>query len=292
MEQGPPKKKKRITEGILPNVYCPVEKPISSECSQLLIQNLKSIKSDAQILNILPSTAPLKVDSSFGPVPFGCPLSYQQKLNTTITDIVNHPNIVFPKFTLPILQPCYDAVLPEHQFNKFMGLQINEFTCYEVEEHTRLQSHNKTWHDVRKNRLTSSVFKDVCSRKSDFQALASRLLKSKNIMTAQTKFGIENEPGAARTYSEITGNSVYLCGFVINPSAPHLGTSPDRKVFDPNATPQYGLLEIKCPSKDSFTECQFLVQNKNNQSYKLKTSHNYYFQIIGQMALTGFFCQV
>ena len=106
-------------------------------------------------------------------------------------------------------------------------------------------------------------------------------------MTAQMKFGIENEPGAARTYSEITGNSVYLCGFVINPSAPHLGTSPDRKVFDPNATPQYGLLEIKCPSKDSFTECQFLVQNKNNQSYKLKTSHNYYFQMIGLMALTG-----
>lgn len=50
MEQGPPKKKKRITEGILPNVYCPVEKPISSEFSQLLIQNLKSIKSDAQVI--------------------------------------------------------------------------------------------------------------------------------------------------------------------------------------------------------------------------------------------------
>ena len=112
-------------------------------------------------------------------------------------------------------------------------------------------------------------------------------------MTAQMKFGIENEPGAARTNSEITGNSVYLCGFVINPSAPHNGTSPDRKVFAPNATPQYGLLEIKCPSKDSFT--QFLVQNKNNQSYKLKTSHNYYFQIIDGTdwtKLVGLFCQV
>lgn len=89
------------------------------------------------------------------------------------------------------------------------------------------------------------MLKDVCSRKSDFVALASRLLKSKNIMTAQMKYGIKNDPVAAKTYSEITGHSVYLCGFVINPSDPYFGTSPDRKVFDPNATPQFGLLEIK-----------------------------------------------
>lgn len=30
---------------------------------------------------------------------------------------------------------------------------------------------------------------------------------------------------AAKTHSKITGNIVYLCGFVINPSAPYLGTS-------------------------------------------------------------------
>lgn len=131
------------------------------------------------------------------------------------------------------------------------------------------------------------MFKDVCSRKSDFAALASRLLKSKNIMTAQMKYGIENEPVAAKTYGEITGHSLYLSGFVINPSAPYHGTSPDRKVFDPNAIPQFGLLEIKCPNKDSFTDCKYLVENKNNHSYKLRTSHSYYFQIIGQMALTG-----
>lgn len=89
------------------------------------------------------------------------------------------------------------------------------------------------------------MFNGVCSRKSDFAALASRLLKSKNIMTAQVKYSIENEPVAAKTYSEINGHSVYLFGFVINPSCPYLATSPDRKVFDPNATPQFGLLEIK-----------------------------------------------
>ncbi|XP_062585920.1 uncharacterized protein LOC134247605 [Saccostrea cucullata] len=287
-QQGtPPKKKKRVTEGILPNIYCPVEKPISSDFSQQLMLNLKSVGSDAQILKILPSTSTSTVESTFGPVPFGCPLSYQQKLNSTITDILNHPDVVYPNFPYPNLQQSYNTVLPENQLNMLLGMHITETTSKEVEEQTRLQSQNKTWHDVRKNRITSSVFKDVCSRRADFAALASRFLKSKNIMTAQMKFGIENEPVAAKTYSEITGNSVYLCGFVINPSAPYLGTSPDRKVFDPNATPEYGLLEIKCPSKDSFTECKYLVQNKNNHSFKLRTSHGYYFQIIGQMALTG-----
>lgn len=114
-------------------------------------------------------------------------------------------------------------------------MNITDKTRKEVEKRTRLQSHNKTLHGVRKNRITSSVFKGVCSRKSDFAALASRLLKSKNIMTAQMKYGTENEPVAAKTYSEITGHSVYLCGFVINPRAPYLGASPYRKMIDLNA---------------------------------------------------------
>lgn len=218
------------------------------------------------ILKCLSPTSSQTVESTFGPVPVGSPLSYQQKLNSTITDIVNRLDVRYPDFTYPSLQQPYNAVLPENQLNKIMGMNITDTTSKEVEKQTRLQSHNKTWHDVRKNRITSSVFKYVCSRKSDFAALASRLLKSKNIMTAQMKYGIENEPVAAKTYSEITGHSVYLCGFVINPSAPYLGTSPDRKVFDPNAIPQFGLLEIKCPSKDSFTECKYLVENKNNHS--------------------------
>lgn len=50
---------------------------------------------------------------------------------------------------------------------------------------------------------------------SDFAALASRLLKSKNIMAAQMKYGIKNEPVAEKTDSEITGN-VCICGFLIN----------------------------------------------------------------------------
>lgn len=67
-------------------------------------------------------------------------------------------------------------------------------------------------------------------------------------MAALMKYGIKNEPVAAKTDSEITGN-VCICGFLINQ------TTWKKKTR---------------PSKDSFTECKYLVENKNiNHSYKL-----------------------
>lgn len=277
-------------EGILPSVYCPVANPIPNvEFQNALQMELSAINSDAQVLRILPRdiSTTCTEDSLFGPVPFGCPLSYQQKPIFQTRDIINHPDVHYPKFSLPNLTREFSTVLNKSEQNKFMGMHVTESICHDTEEQTRNQSNNKIWHDIRKMRITSSVFKDVCVRKADFQSLAARLLKTKNIMTAQMKFGIEHEPIAAKSYCEMTGNSVYLCGFVINPSAPHLGTSPDRKVFDSNANPQHGLLEIKCPSKDSFVECQYLLKNKNTGLYKLKPGHIYYYQVMGQMALTG-----
>ena len=102
------------------------------------------------------------------------------------------------------------------------------------------------------------------------------------------KRGVELEPIAATQYTKITGNQVYPCGFVVNPHAPHLGTSPDRKVKEQigNESPQYGLLEIKCPSKDSITKCpNFSIQTDG--SYKLKECHTYYYQVMGQLGLTN-----
>lgn len=68
----------------------------------------------------------------------------------------------------------------------------------------------------------------------------------------------------------------------------HLGTSPDRKVIErgEGKSPSYGLLEIKCPSKESFVQCPYLSKQADG-SYKLKGSHAYHYQIMGQLGLTG-----
>lgn len=84
-------------------------------------------------------------------------------------------------------------------------------------------------------------------------------------------------------YSEVTGNLVFPCGLVVNPNAPHLGTSPDRKVIDRMGS--YGLLEIKCPSKENIKDCPYLMRQTDG-SYTLKESHAYYYQIMGQLGLT------
>ena len=170
--------------------------------------------------------------------------------------------------------------------NIYFGLGITKDTAIELEQQTTDQNKSQTWHQSREHRLTSSIFKDVCSRRANHETLATRLLKSKHIVTAQMRYGIEHEPEAARHYAEVTGNSLYVCGFVVNPSAPHLGTSPDRKVLDTSSIPPHGLLEIKCPDKDSFTSCDYL-RKSNTGSYKLKTNHKYFYQVMGQMAITG-----
>ena len=285
-------KKRKITEGVLPKAYCPVQQPIpSSTFASSLVEQMTAINSDAQILKVLQSNSTdSEVVSKFGSVPKGSVLSYQQKPSPSAhSDIVHpqHPETL-PELQMPTLDMNYSTVLNHNELSLFMGLYVDDDIATEIERQTRDQSHNKKWHDVCENRTTSSVFKNVCCRKADFQSLSNRLLNKKNIQTAAMKRGLEYEPLAAKSYSEITGNSVYLCGFVINPSAPHLGTSPDRIVYDPSNILHCGLLEIKCPDKENFSMCKYLTKSRVTDTYRLKTNHEYYFQVMGQMALTGY----
>ena len=78
--------------------------------------------------------------------------------------------------------------------------------------------------------------------------------------------------------------NIYPCGLVVSPWDPWLAVSPDRKVYCPSMVPAYGLLEIKCPVKP-LAECQYLTKNENG--YRLKENHNYYHQVLMQMAETG-----
>ena len=95
---------------------------------------------------------------------------------------------------------------------------------------------------------------------------------------------------------QIKNFSVFDCGLVVNPVYPHLGASPDAKVFNPLCQNPYGILEIKCPyaSKGMKLESilndpKFYLAFDNNNSYTLKKDHpsGYYSQVQGQMALTG-----
>ncbi|CAM4530439.1 unnamed protein product [Leuciscus chuanchicus] len=114
---------------------------------------------------------------------------------------------------------------------RFSTIVVSKPEAEALENNTRQQSSNNIWHHVRSIRLTSSSFKRIFSRRADFEQLATIMQrKKKNIMTKAMKRGLELEPAAAAQYAVITGNEVQVCGFVINPNAPYLGTSPDRRV--------------------------------------------------------------
>ena len=56
--------------------------------------------------------------------------------------------------------------------------------------------------------------------------------------------------------------------------------------YDPEADPSFGLLEIKCPVLESINDCKFLTRSPEGLLH-LKKSHEYYYQIIGQLGLAG-----
>jgi len=220
------------------------------------------------------------IDSAYGLVPKGCVISYQHP-PIKVTATYNCPPFNLPDLTYP------DIVLGEREDLFFTSLNISIEQSKEYEVETRKQSDISVWHELRKYRLTASKFKDVCSRQRDFSSLSNRLLKKKSIQTAAMKYGIEHEDAAADLYSKECLKDTYKVGLVINPSVPHLGCSPDRRVYDEDEVEKWGLLEIKCSMAEHLSNLKYLKCNERTGKYSLKKNHQYYYQVMGCLGLTG-----
>ena len=96
---------------------------------------------------------------------------------------------------------------------------------------------------------------------------------------------LQHEPAADELYATVFGMKVYKVGFVINPSAYFLGCSPDRRVYD-SSVDEYEFLEMKCPSIEKVSDCKCLKVLNNQLSSK--RNHDYFYQIMGQLGITGF----
>lgn len=88
-------------------------------------------------------------------------------------------------------------------------------------------------------------------------------------------------------YSQQFGRQTYKVEFIINPSLPHLGCSPDRRVQDDTVENSWGLLEIKCFMAEKLENLKHLKFLERRGKYKLKKVHKYYYQVMGCLALTG-----
>ena len=229
------------------------------------------------------------VESQFGLVQRGSVLSYQSpKLPTRYIEI--HPNAP-PSPRLPLEAHNMSAsecqwVCTEEEHLHVLSLQLSMEMAHKIEEGTRDQSSVQDWHIVRKPRITSSRFREVCHVRGETsaKALAERIIRGTK-QTAQMKRGAQMEFEAANEYSKCTNVNYSPCGLVVHPQTPWLGTSPDGLVFDPSATPQFGLVEIKCRNVKSFVECKYLKMVDG--TFQLKTSHAYFWQVQGHLLTTG-----
>lgn len=108
----------------------------------------------------------------------------------------------------------------------------------------------------------------------------------------------KNEAGAAERYAAVLrnlGHAIVLqhSGLLVHPSYPWLEASPDKLIFDPEEHPAHGVLEIKCPYllKDSDLSKakghSFYIRPNENGMPHLKRNSEQYYQILGQMALSG-----
>ncbi|XP_045163375.2 uncharacterized protein LOC123527777 [Mercenaria mercenaria] len=187
---------------------------------------------------------------------------------------------------------------------KFNELKMSDVDCKTVERLTRGQGKNILWEDERKMRVTASNFGEVMSLKSETprEGPIKRIMYS-NITNKYVTWGIKHEPAARRKY-EMTMKKTYQdfkvseCGLYVKGDTPYLGASPDGIVtYISQGQMETGVLEIKCPASDRWrnlhpTDCAkdpdfCCVSNPVTGLCHLKTGHKYYYQVQGQMALTG-----
>lgn len=198
---------------------------------------------------------------------------------------------------------AFGIQIPNQNFGDIKPVSQKE--AEEIEYKTRLQSKIELWHLERSGRLTASVFHEVC-RKIDKiarsgedvpQTFLNRIYKPKYFTSAATLHGTIHETVALEQYARVLKKRINPCGLVINPTAPFLGASPDGLVFEEGGT--LGLVEVKCPYSvrnlsigEAVSQKDFFLElSPTTGEFLLKQNHKHYFQVQGQLLVTGLpFC--
>lgn len=214
----------------------------------------------------------------------------------------------FPTDSKPILPLTVDAILSQMTNasidDKLAALSVSDLDIENLAQATTGQRECTIWHSHRTGRITATNMHAVytkmakISTKPDGEFNCERLVKvilgqTKNVTTAAMKHGISMEPHAASRYTSLMKSRhqkfhATHTGLVLCKDYPFLAASPDLLV---NCTCcGQGLCEIKSPYK-----FRHLAPASGHIDYlemvdgqcHIKKNSNYYFQIQGQMGVTG-----
>jgi len=187
-------------------------------------------------------------------------------------------------------------------------LSLNDNSIKELEKATRDQSSSFVWMQQRRGRITASNFHDVYNKvkkilrergkevKTKVSPLLTKLLEPKDLGNIPAiQWGKLHERDASKAFFKTVGAShsnanLYISGLFVLKSHPYIGASPDNIFVCSCCGP--ACVEYKCPYsikdltvQEGYHKTDFL-ENVNGK-LQLKRTHKYYFQVQGQMALTG-----
>ena len=213
--------------------------------------------------------------------------------------------VMSPTEKMDIFLACHDCPTPMYCSESCLD-ELESFLAYSQDETeaidraTQGQSNNPNWHIMRKNILTSSVFKKICHSTNQTKT-AVALLNGPSFNQDQPPqhiaYGRRFENTARQQFLRVHKYQHSKChidipGLILNDTYPFLGASPDG-VLVCKGCPSKSLIEIKClSSKRNYGPGTALVLNKIctrkvDGSLTIDRSHAYFYQIQGQMALTG-----
>ena len=214
------------------------------------------------------------------------------------------PSLTVPIFDVKHWDQFREQDLYDRRVQEFVnGLCVTVEKAIEIEGKTKGQSNSDTWWKERMHRFTASDFGELSKRqKKNCNALVER--KKKRLgdgqhMPPALRFGKDYESTAARRYQLYMvniGHKVKLAksGLIVRPDMSIYGASPDRIVCDPVSHPHTGIVEIKClhKARDITPKQAALVDDDcclvlEDGTLKLKREHRYFYQVQGQMALSG-----
>eukprot|EP00794_Sanderia_malayensis_P016402 gene16402-18039_t len=187
-------------------------------------------------------------------------------------------------------------------------LSFNDNSLKELEKATRGQSKSYIWIQQRIGRITASNFHDIYNKvkkllrqrgkavKSKVTPLLVKLMNHKDLgHIPAIRWGRMHEKDASKAFFTTiaklhTNPKLHICGLFVLKSHPYIGASPDN-IFSCSCC-QNSCLEYKCPFsikdvtvEEGYKKTDFL-ENCDGK-LQLKRNHKYFFQVQGQMALTG-----
>ena len=172
-----------------------------------------------------------------------------------------------------------------------------------IEAETRLQAACEMWRIERRKRITSSNVQKIVSLKPSTKRgpRVKDMLYSTFWGNHATKYGLTNEHETRQAYVQQMqathpGLVTQRVGLVVSITHPWIAASPDDLVTDPSAPNPYGVAEYKTPlSAKGLTieaACESLnnfclKKDKTTSTISLRRTHQYYYQVQGQLFCTG-----